>query len=471
MSDESLLLLWSEAAAVSLLVWAALGLLALYLARVPAHRLIESATRWIARLLRQAARQLARVARRAGAHNREVLLAIAEENEGRYIERELRRVSALVERDLAEYPSLHRALSEQLAELEADYQRSAEAPPTAPAWTEGLEVLARLESRVEPGTVQLLQGMREAIERASREAVDEYRGSSRKRHYWLHRMRPRWRSLHRLLQGLDVTLRDVQARSRSLDRHMTRYETIRKGADPMVRSLQASALSRLAVSAMALAVAAFVVGLNFSLIGGVMSTTLGTEREFWPGLGLGQAATAAIVFASLAAAVMFTEALRVTRLFPGIAELEDVRRGALMVLTLGLLLLLAGGQAAIAYLAQAGSAAEWVEGAEEVTGSGVGAYAALMLGLALPLSYLPVGIALESFVQSLRVVLGRLAAMALGLAAGSLRLLARFCEATGELLRRCYDVIVFLPLALERLVRRGRSASAGPAAQVHADGE
>jgi hypothetical protein len=458
MDNENLLLLWSEQAALSVLVWAALGILVLYLARGPAHRLINVVAQGLGRASRLAARLLLRAARRAEARNDAVLLAVAAENEGRYIEREFGRIARGVERDFGDYPALHALIAEQIETLQRDYERSAETPPMPPAWAESLEAASHIESQADASTRQLLQGMREAIERAGREAVDEYRGSSRKRHYWLHRMRPQWRTVRKLLGRVDDGLREVLTRAKALDRHMAQFEKVRRGDDPVVRALRASTLGRFSVAAMGVAVMGFAVALHFTLLGGTLNAALGSDRMLIGGLALGPAATAALVFVCVWAGIMFMEGLRVTRLFAGIAELDDVRRGALMAASLGLLFVLALAQAALAWVVQS---AALPAAPAEVAGGRAGLYAVLLLSLLLPFAYLTAGIALEALLQTGRILLGRMVVALLSAASGVLRVVDRLLRDAALMLRRAYDLLVFLPLVLERVLRRGRRAGRG----------
>ena len=64
-------------------------------------------------------------------------MAMGQEACERAIEREFHRVNAVVTRDLAAYPALHRQISDTIDKIEADYQAATDAPPLPPAWLRG----------------------------------------------------------------------------------------------------------------------------------------------------------------------------------------------------------------------------------------------------------------------------------------------------------------------------------------------
>jgi hypothetical protein len=95
------------------LLWFVVLAVAMYFARLPAHRLLLSLARALHRALRLMARSALLAEQRLQARNREVLLAAGREAKERIIEREFERIDAQVQRDLAQCPTLNRRLSEQ----------------------------------------------------------------------------------------------------------------------------------------------------------------------------------------------------------------------------------------------------------------------------------------------------------------------------------------------------------------------
>src|SRR5699024_7752937 len=105
--DSKLLLLWSSSTTVSILIWALISIVSLYLARSPMHKLMDRASVAIADVLRFGSIQLLTFSRRTAARHRDILHATAEAATMRKIERQLHRISARIDRNLGEYPSLH----------------------------------------------------------------------------------------------------------------------------------------------------------------------------------------------------------------------------------------------------------------------------------------------------------------------------------------------------------------------------
>jgi hypothetical protein len=129
-----------------------------------------------------------------------------------------------------------------------------------------------------------------------------------------------------------------------------------------------------------------------------------------------------------------------------------------MAASLGLLFVLALAQAALAWVVQS---AALPAAPAEVAGGRAGLYAVLLLSLLLPFAYLTAGIALEALLQTGRILLGRMVVALLSAASGVLRVVDRLLRDAALMLRRAYDLLVFLPLVLERVLRRGRRAGRG----------
>ncbi len=84
------------------------------------------------------------------------------------------------------------------------------------------------------------------------------------------------------------------------------------------------------------------------------------------------------------------------------------------------------------------------------------------LGFILPFALVFVAIPLENFVQSLRTVLGMVGSALLRTLAFFLRALASGARYLGSLLVDLYDLLIFAPLWVESMFRRG-SGTATPA--------
>jgi hypothetical protein len=79
----------------------------------------------------------------------------------------------------------------------------------------------------------------------------------------------------------------------------------------------------------------------------------------------------------------------------------------------------------------------------------------MLLGFILPFALAFVAVPLESFIASARTVLGSaLVALTQGAALG-MRLLATLLKSLTKLTITFYDIVIVLPLLVERLIKRG----------------
>ena len=125
--------------AVSALVLFVGLVVALYLIRHTAHATIQAAAIALHRTFRLASKAVGRSERNLAARNRDVLLAAGKEAKERMIEREFDRINDSVRKDLANFSSLHRSLSESIDKIEKDHQDAVDVPPDPPGWVPAVE--------------------------------------------------------------------------------------------------------------------------------------------------------------------------------------------------------------------------------------------------------------------------------------------------------------------------------------------
>ena len=152
----------------------------LFLARNTAHQAIRTASNAIARGLRLASHSVAHAEVRLSARNRDVLLAAGREAKERIVEREFERVSDSVRKDLTNYPTLHRALSESIMRIEENHQNAVDVPPEAPGWVRAIEAVSQVEAR--NGAADILADIHKSLVKAHKEAMETYREASGERH-------------------------------------------------------------------------------------------------------------------------------------------------------------------------------------------------------------------------------------------------------------------------------------------------
>ena len=221
--------------------------------------------------------------------------------------------------------------------------------------------------------------------------------------------------------------------------------------------------------------------INFQLIALPMSEMVGASSYIGP-MRTSDIAALVIIMVEIAMGLFLLESLRITRMFPVIGALDDRMRKRMMWITFSILFILASVESSLAYMRDL-----LAMDREALTQSlaGVGVVEAqfrwipsigqMVLGFILPFALAFVAIPLESFIHSLRTVLGMLAQgalQALGLLA---RLLGGFSRQVSHMLVAVYDLFIMLPLGIERLVNQSlkvRSEREEPAqslANIHFD--
>src|SRR5688572_31966029 len=284
---------------------------------------------------------------RLAERNREVLLAAGREAKERVIEREFARVGETVRKDLANYPHLHRGLSEAIGQIEKDHQDAVEVPPDPPGWVRAVEAVSKLDAKDGGGDV--LADMHKSIVKAHKEAMEAYREAGAERHELLRAMMPRWRDVQQLLGDVDKKVESLLSRSVGVDRHMQEYEQIVKREDKALSVLSSSSLVQFFVSAMVLLVAIGGAAINFSLIARPMAEMVG-GTSFIGAFKTADVAALVIIMVEISMGLFLMESLRITRLFPVIGALPDKIRVRMMWITFAILTLLASVEAGLAYM-------------------------------------------------------------------------------------------------------------------------
>jgi hypothetical protein len=450
---------------VSALLWFVFLVVVLYLARGTAHQAIRTATGALAHGLRLAAHSIAHAELRLAARNREVLLAAGREAKERVVEREFERVGETVRKDLTNYPALHRTLSEAITRIEEDHQKAVEVPPEAPGWVRAVEAVAKLDEKY--GAADVLADIHKSLVRAHNEAIQAYRKASGERHALLRRMMPEWRVIQETLTRVNKCVESLLTRSVSIDRHMQEYQDIVRGQDRAVSILQSSSVVHFFVSALVLMVAIGGAAIKFSLIARPMAEMVG-GTSFIGSYRTADIAALVIIMVEISMGLFLMESLRITRLFPVIGALPDKMRVRMIWITFSILLLLASIEAGLAYMREVLLQDELATGAllrgqEEAAAALQNEYlwittaAQMGMGFILPFALVFVAIPLETFVHSLRTVLGLGGIALLRAFALLLRVLSNGFRHLGTLAERLYDLPLFVPLWLESRVTAARA--------------
>jgi hypothetical protein len=391
-------------------------------------------------------------------------LAAGRESKERIVEREFDRVNETVRKDLANYSALHRSLSESINRIEEDHQQAVDVPPDPPGWVKAVEAVANIdarEGRLRVGTV--LSDIHKSLVKAHQEAMTMYREASAKRHSLLRKMRPEWRKLQQTLGQVGKNVDSLLSRSVTIDRHMQEYEDIVKGEDRAVSILSSSSLVYFFVSMLVLGVAIGGAAINFSLIARPMAEMVGGTNLIG-GFRTADIAALVIIMVEISMGLFLMESLRITRLFPVIGALPDKVRVRMVWITFTILFLLATVEAGLAYMREvllhdelATSALLRGDDTQTLTGQYLWITTAAQMGMGfiLPFALTFVAIPLETFVHSLRTIIGLIVIGLLRFISLMLRVAGNACRYLGAVAENLYDLPLFIPLWLEQRSSEG----------------
>jgi hypothetical protein len=464
MTSSKLWMLWPDNLALSLLVTALVAMAFLYAARSPMHGLIRSVGQAIGGPLRMGARWLSAAANEMHLRNKAVLLAHGRQETGQRLEREFERLGAMVTRDLQGYPTLQRKLLDEITRIEEDYKKCGEVPPPPPDWTEAVAAIATVKSTGNEMVMRVLDEINRSINRIHDKAIAEYRRAYEARHKILEGFMPFWRSVDKNLGHVEKNLAALQASVTTVDAHMARYEQINAKSDKAQHALTVSAFTQFAIALLVMAVAAGGAFINFKLIALPMSEMVGAGDYVTSSLRTSEVAALVIIFVEASMGLFLLEALRITHLFPRIANLNERMRRRMMWIALALLVTLAGVEAALALMrdmliadkqallqslatVQATVTDGWV-GRIPTAGQ-------MLLGFILPFALAFIAIPLESLIHSARTVGGVLVMALVRSLAFVLRLAGNVARQFSRVLIRLYDVAIVLPLLVEQVVMKG----------------
>ncbi len=454
---------------ISGVIWAVVAITILYIARSTVHAAIHFTGRVLHNAMRLGMRSLSKAESQLIDRNKEVLLASGREAKERVIEREFERVSASVDKDLAKFPAMRRRLNEAIARIEEDHQSATDVPPSPPGWTKAVEAVAKIDAPSDYMVGNILSDIHKSLIKAHKQAIDEYRTASGERHKLLSRMMPYWHKVQQTLGRVNKNVESVLTRSRTIDRHMQEYEDIVKGTDRAVQTLSSSSLVQFFVSALVLSIALGGAAVNFSLIARPMAEMVG-GTNFIGNFRTADIAALVIILVEISMGLFMMESMRITRLFPVIGALKDKTRVRMIGVTFIILLLLASVEAGLAYMREIllqdelatsmllrGDAAalgenefQWITTAAQMG-----------MGFVLPFALVFVAIPLETFVHSLRTVIGVIGIGFLSFVSVSMRILGNAFRHGAALLQRFYDLLIIVPLWIEKILtnRRQRPAS------------
>jgi len=467
MSLAEAILIWPERPALSFIVLFVIAMPFLYVARDPIHALITRFVRIVVNPLRLISRWLTESAIKMRDRNREVLFALGSREVRLSIEREFERVTTLVQRDLEGYPALQRKLMDEIAKIEDDYKQSGEVPPPPPEWVKAVDGFAKIKNNGDGVVERILADIRDSIDDIYKKIVAQYRGAYQERHHILKRSLPFWRSANQTLLRVDRNITGLHDSASKIDAAVTKLQGIFGKRNDTENALTSSASTQFFISGLVMLIAVGGAYVNFKLISLPMSAMVGGGDYITSSLRAAEVAALVIILFEALMGLFLMETLRFTSLFP-LGNMTEKMRGYLMWASLIILVVLAGVEVALAVMRDAIVAADVA--LKQNLGSGEAAgvveagwvtriptFGQMILGFTLPFALAFVAIPLEYLINSGRVVLGALLVQLLRGGAFAMRLIANLVRETGKLLIAFYDIVIFVPLAIERWVARSRS--------------
>src|SRR5256884_3896321 len=343
-------MIWPGNAVASALILFAIAMPFLYAARRLVHDLLHSVGRMVGGPLRLGARWLFATARDMKERNSVVLLAHGREEVGQHIEREFERISALVTRDLEGYPALQRKLLEEITRVEEDYKKCGEVPPPPPEWVEAVTSISKVKSDSNEMVQRILEEIKRSVHTIHDKALGEYRRAYESRHKILNGFMPFWRSLDKTFGQVDQKLTGLQQTSSKIDAQMEKYEQINKKTDKAEHALTVSAFTQFAISTMVLLIAVGGALVNFKLIALPFSEMVGSGDYLTSTLRMSDVAALVIIFLEATMGLFVMETLRITHLFPLIANMNDRMRRRMLWVAVVFLFVFAGIEAALALM-------------------------------------------------------------------------------------------------------------------------
>ena len=468
MSNENLsielLTLWSDNPSVSLVIWSILIIFSCYLGRKQAHQVFKSTGNGLYRALRLWGFSLKQLESNVSKRNRQILLTSGAKACEKTIEREFTRITDIVQRDLSQYPALHRQIAEAIKKIEVDYQDSSSAAVLPPAWGEVVETITSLPSGGDPTVNKLLGNIKNAVNESHQQTLKAFKKSSAESHRLLTGMQPLWREIDGKLSEVDKKIRGLDERSKNIDQQIENYSNILADQDATIHTLGSSAMTQFFISGLVLIIAVLGGLINFQLIAMPMAEMVG-GASYVGSLKTSDIAALVIILVEIAMGLFLLESLRITNLFPLIGSMDDRMRKRMIWVTFAILAILASIESSLAYmrdllaldrealqqsLIDAGSTSSIVNAQFRWIPS----IGQMVMGFILPFALAFIAIPLESFIHSLRIVFGLITIAVLRILRLIVRIVGSLSKHFFMLLTHLFDFIIMLPLKIEAMVER-----------------
>lgn len=447
--------------------WIDLGLFVLvaitllYLARTTAHEIFTGLARTLAGGLRVAQRALESWSRQLLRAADSATLLTLSEHQQRLGIRELTQLRQEIHTALQDFPKLRRNLVDRIEDIEQHYRAGPEIPTPPESWGELIERVAGIRQHADPALEDTLAAIQASIEGIGERLSEQYRERNASAGKRLDALRPNWERIGTTLTRLDDGMTALSSRIDSAIRRIRRFETLRNQRRTSLQRFRGWLALNFGVSTFLLGVGILIGLVNFHLTLIPLQETFGTTARMGP-FPMSPVVALTLTAAQLGLALLISDTSGLTRLLPVADRLGPGRRRWLFSFSLLLLVLLAVTGAGLAFMRDSITIeAEWL--ARELqqgiaTGEPglrlVPSLAHMAMGFVLPLTFIALAPALESFFQTGRVAVLLLASLITAVTATGLRLLARLISSAGHLLAYGYDLLIVVPLSLEHRFRR-----------------
>jgi hypothetical protein len=444
-------------------------MLFLYAARKPMHGVIHAVCTLLSQAMRFIARWLFLCADNLKLRNQSVLLAHGQESQVTVIEREFERVGNMVRKDMQEFPALQRRMMEETTRIEEDYRKCGEIPPPPPEWVSALQSVAKIKTG---GDIprKLLEDINKSIQKIHDQTVAEFRRSYEERHKILQAMQPSWRSVEKMAGEMDKKMLTLQTDAKQIDGHMGKLQDIKAKDNKTEHALTVSGFVQLAISSLVMVIALGGAFINYKLIALPMSEMVGASDYITNSLKTSDVAALVIILMEASMGLFLLESLRITQLFPRIASMDDRMRQRLMYASLIFLVILAVIESSLALMrdilvADKVSLMRDLASAAPAGSDGlltsIPMIGQMIMGFVLPFALAFVAIPLESAVYSMRTVLGVFLVQAMRGLGFTLRFTGLLLKRLPKVLELAYDVLIVIPLLIERWVIGMRAGATG----------
>lgn len=442
---------------LTLLLWLSVLIIVMYVMRQPMHQLAIIVMRSFRHMLRLIVHGLKLAEKKLILRNRNVLLKQGRERSERNIEREFQQVEMLIHRDLSSYPLLQRDLKEQITRIDKDYVNSHEVSPLPPEWLKAVEAVANIPDNGSLVVAKILNDIHSTLKKAMNKEANEHHRANRQRHTLLKKMKPYWRSLTNTLNSVEKKIIGLEQRSIIIDSQMRTYEGIRKNTDDAESILSESSLTQFFISGLALCLGVLGLTINFHLITLPLEEMVGASSYLGSSLIRASEATALFMVSIEVILGMFVmEAANVTRLFPVIHLLGYRRRKIIFYILLGFLFIFASVEASLTYMndiliTDRASLTLLLTGVEvtEPPLHWIPTMGQAVMAFVLPFLMIFLAIPLELFVLSLRTMIGGVLVWLLRIFIIFIQLVISVFLGVERLMINFYDLVIFIPLAIE----------------------